>query len=98
MENTWLDKLLSAETETEVLEFKEAKVSYSKDKLGRYFSALANEANLKRKKEAYLLFGINDHQQIVGTSISDKQINAFKKEMADHTSPSLSFVDVQRIS
>jgi len=55
MKNTLLDRLLSSETETEVLEFKEAKASYSKDKLGRYFSALANEANLKGKNRWWVL-------------------------------------------
>lgn len=92
-----LNELLSSETENEVLEFKMAKQSFSKDKLGQYFSALGNEANLKGKPHAYLLFGIdNSTHEIVGTDISDKQINEFKKEIADHTSPKLSFVDVQR--
>lgn len=92
-----LIELLSSETETEVLEFKKAKQTFSKDKLGQYFSALGNEANLKGKAHAYLLFGIdNETHRIVGTDISDKQINEFKKEIADHTSPKLGFVDVQR--
>lgn len=92
-----LKQLLSSETETEVLEFKEAKNSYSKDKLGQYFSALGNEANLKKKDRAYILLGVNNHREIVGTDISDATLNEYKKEMADHTSPSLSFSDVQRI-
>jgi len=93
-----LHTLLSSETETEVLEFKTAENSYSKDKLGQYFSALSNEANLKKKDQAYLVFGVNDAKQIVGTNISDNELNNYKKEMADHTSPSLSFTDVSRIS
>ena len=97
MEHTLLNRLLSAETETEILEFKEAKTSYSKDKLGRYFSALGNEANLKRKEKAYLLFGVNDHHKVVGTTVSNKQLNEYKREMASHTSPSLNFIDVERI-
>lgn len=92
-----LNTLLSTATETEVLEFKEAKLSYSKDKLGQYFSALANEANLKNKEKSYILFGVNNNREIVGTDISDDTLNEYKKEMADHTSPSLSFIDVQRI-
>jgi len=93
-----LHTLLSSETETEVLEFKTAENSYSKDKLGQYFSALSNEANLKKKDQAYMVFGVNDTKQIVGTNISDNELNNYKKEMADHTSPSLSFIDVSRIS
>ena len=92
-----LEVLLSSDFETEVLEFKEAKQSFSKDKLGQYFSALGNEANLKKKEHAYIVFGVNDKtHQIVGTNISDKQLNEFKKEIADHTSPKSSFVDVER--
>lgn len=90
-------QLLSSDTETEVLEFKEAKNSYSKDKLGKYFSALGNEANLRNRDRAYLLFGVNNQHEIIGTSISDAMLNEFKKEIADHSSPSLSFINVQRV-
>lgn len=93
-----LETLLSAETETEILEFKEAKSSFSKDKLGKYFSALGNEANLKGLDKAYLVFGVNDQRNIVGTSISEKALNEYKKEIADHTSPSLSFLNIHRIN
>lgn len=34
--------------ETEIVEFKEAKGGYSEDKIGQYFSAISNEANLKK--------------------------------------------------
>ena len=33
--------------EHEIVEFKEAKGQYSEDKIGQYFSAISNEANLK---------------------------------------------------
>lgn len=45
--NAKLQELLQATTEKEVLEFKQAKTQYDNDKLGEYFSALSNEANLK---------------------------------------------------
>ena len=32
--------------ENEVVEFKEAKGGYNEDKIGQYFSAISNEANL----------------------------------------------------
>jgi hypothetical protein len=44
-----LDQLRSVETEAEWLDFKEAKASFELEKLGQYFSALANEANLKNQ-------------------------------------------------
>jgi ATP-dependent DNA helicase RecG len=93
-----LNRLLTATVETEVLEFKEAKNTYSKDKLGQYFSALGNEANLRGRSCAYLLFGVRNDRTVVGTSISDAQLNEFKKEMADHTSPRLSFLEVHRVT
>lgn len=37
--------------ENEVVEFKEAKQSFDLSKLGMYFSALSNEANLKRQEK-----------------------------------------------
>lgn len=94
---TLLNHLLSANTESEVLEFKEAKNNYSKDKLGQYFSALGNEANLRGKPCGYLLFGVKNDKSVVGTHISDAQLNEYKKEMADHTSPKLSFRAVHRV-
>ena len=65
-----LKDLLSS-PESEILEFKEAKNSYDIDKLGKYFSALSNEANLVGKDKAYLLFGVKDDKTIVGTNITD---------------------------
>ena len=44
-----LDALRMQETETEVFEFKEAKNGYDFSKIGCYFSALSNEANLKNR-------------------------------------------------
>jgi len=93
-----LYNLLQSSTETEILEFKEAKTQYDKDKLGKYFSALSNEANLKEKSFAWFLLGVNDKKKIVGTIISDVQINDYKNEMANHTSPSISFIEVHRVS
>jgi len=96
--NDLLYNLLQSDIESEVLEFKEAKSQYPKNKLGKYFSALSNEANLKGKPNAWILFGINNKKEIVGTDISDKQINEYKIEMANHTSPTLSFIDVHKLN
>lgn len=94
---TLLYILLQSTTETEVLEFKEAKNQYDRDKLGKYFSALSNEANLKEKASAWLIFGVNNQKKVVGTSISDTQLNDYKSEMANQTSLNLSFTDVHRL-
>lgn len=44
-----LDELLANE-ENECVEFKRAKNDFDIDLLGKYFSALGNEANLKNKQ------------------------------------------------
>lgn len=92
-----LNRLLQSDTETEVLEFKEAKNQYDKDKLGKYFSALSNEANIKGKECGWILFGVNDQKNIVGTNITASQINDYKREVANGTSPTLNFNRVERI-
>lgn len=93
-----LDKLLSLSTENEIVEFKEAKNQYDKDKLGRYFSALSNEANIKGQKQGWLVFGVDNNKNVVGTTITDKQINEYKAEMSHHTSPRCSFIDIHVLS
>lgn len=93
-----VEELLQSKTETEVLEFKEAKFNYDTNKLGKYFSALGNEANLAGKDRAYLLFGVKNDKTVVGTRLSDAEINNFKHEIANHTSPTMSFIDVGRFS
>jgi ATP-dependent DNA helicase RecG len=93
-----LNDLLSLPTETEVVEFKEAKNQFSLDKLGQYFSALSNEANLKGQACAWLVFGVKNDKSLVGTTINDEQLNSYKNEMAQHTSPRMSFEFVERVN
>ena len=85
-----VEELLQSKTETEVLEFKEAKFNYDTNKFGKYFSALGNEANLAGKDRAYLLSGVKNDKTVVGTRLSDAEINNFKHEIANHTSPTMS--------
>lgn len=92
-----LNKLLQSQIENELLEFKEARKSYDVDKLGKYFSALSNEANLQNKEKAYFLMGVKDDKSTPGTLISDETINLFKLEISKNTSPTMSFIDVERI-
>ncbi len=92
-----LDKLLELSVENEVVEFKKAEKQYDKDKIGRYFSALSNEANLKGVNNAWLIFGVSDNLDIVGTKISDKQLNEYKVEVSNHTTPKCTFTNVYRV-
>lgn len=93
-----LDELLSVSTENEIIEFKEAKKQYDKDKLGQYYSALSNEANLNNQDFAYLIMGVNDKKTIVGTSINDNQLNDYKAEVSKHTSPRNGFSNVYKVN
>ncbi|WP_312747950.1 RNA-binding domain-containing protein [Sphingobacterium multivorum] len=87
-----LAELLKLEVENEIVEFKEAKTQFDKDKLGKYFSALSNEANIKGRANAWLVLGINDAKKVVGTKITDKQLNEYKQEISKHTSPKCNFL------
>jgi ATP-dependent DNA helicase RecG len=93
-----LNKLLSQAAENEIVEFKEAKNQYDINKLGKYFPALSNEANLKNVSDAWLVFGVKNDKTIVGTSISDNQINAYKHEIAKNTTANLTFIDIYKVT
>ena len=93
-----LTELLDLEAENEIVEFKEAKNQFDKDKLGRYFSALSNEANLKDRSSAWFVFGVNDYRKIVGTKLTAKQLNEYKQEISKHTSPKCNFIRDHRVN
>ena len=44
--------------EHEIVEFKEAKGGYNEDKIGQYFSAISNEANLLGCQYGWLVLGV----------------------------------------
>ena len=60
--------------ETEVVEFKEAGKDYDKNKIGQYFSAISNEANLKSLQHGWLVFGVrNKDRAIVGSNYRNRK-------------------------
>jgi ATP-dependent DNA helicase RecG len=86
--------------ETEIVEFKTAKESYDFDKIGQYFSALSNEANLKGRSSAWLIFGVeNTRHQVVGTNYRTdrKKLDSLKKEIGDKTTNNISFVEIHEL-
>lgn len=96
-----LQTLLAQGYENEVVEFKEAKTQYDFDKLGRYFSALCNEANLRDKRSAWLVFGVADKaKHIVGTRYrSDAtDLHHLKAEIANHATGRQTFVEIYEVS
>lgn len=94
-----LSHLLALPAETEWLEFKEAKENFDFTKLGKYFSALSNEANLNRQSAGWLIFGINTHHQVVGSNYRPDraQLDKLKKEIADKTSGRLTFTEIHEV-
>ncbi len=89
--------------EYEIVEFKEAKGGYDTDKIGRYFSAISNEANLRQQQYGWLIFGVgeqNKTKQIVGTSFKkgDKSLlERFKYEISRDTANGMTFYDIIEI-
>ena len=96
-----LNDLRSLDSENEIVEFKEAKNNYDFTKLGKYFSALSNEANLCSKPYGWLVFGVkdNDHS-IVGTQYRSerKDLDKLKGEIANKTSNRISFIDIHEVN
>lgn len=95
-----LNDLRALPAESEVFEFKEAKKSYDSRKLGKYFSALSNEANLKGNRHAWLIFGIKDRGRIiVGSSFRSerKDLNSLKGEIAEKTTNRVTFIEIYEL-
>ncbi len=95
-----LVKLRNLPAETEIVEFKEAKTNFDFSKLGKYFSALCNEANLKGKAQAWLVFGIeNKHHAIVGSSYRNSRMDLdnLKNEVADRMTNRITFIEIHEL-
>ena len=96
---TQLLDILALSAENEVVEFKEAKNGYDFTKLGKYFSALCNEANLKRQPAAWLVFGVNDQRQVVGSNfrLARKDLDSLKEEIANKTTNRITFIEIHEV-
>jgi ATP-dependent DNA helicase RecG len=94
--NNLLLELLQLPKETEWLEFKQAKRNFHFDDLGKYFSALSNEANLKKKECSWLVFGVDDNRNIIGSQYRKNRadLDNLKSEIAKHTTGNISFIEI----
>lgn len=97
-----LDKFRLLPVETEWLEFKEAKTSFDSDALGRYVTALSNEANLCGRDAGWLIFGVKDKidpatgsRPVLGSSYANNAatVNELKRQIFSFTAPSLGLQD-----
>ena len=94
-----LDRLIEA-WEDEVVEFKQASSDYDTRKIGEYFSALSNEANLRGMDHAWLVFGVRDKtRSVVGTNFRPEPagLQSLKNQMAQGTEPSITFRNVYEL-
>lgn len=95
-----LHKLRKMPSETEWLEFKTVARNFHFNDIGKYFSALSNEANLKGKKCGWLVFGIEDNtRNISGTRYRPdrKYLDSLKREVADKITNRITFIEIYEL-
>ena len=83
--------------ESEVVEFKKAENNFDFDDLGKYFSALSNEANLRSLPFAWLVFGYDEKRhEIIGTSYKDGEgaLNKVKQDLTNNMSDGQTFREI----
>jgi len=87
--------------ENEVIEFKEVGDSYSTGEIGKYFSALSNEANLRGLEKAWLVFGVNNQtRSVAGTDyrLESERLQSLKMQIASDTEPSVTFRNIYELN
>lgn len=96
----FFDELKTLSSETEWVEFKEAKSSFHFKELGQYFSALSNEANLKSQPYGWLIFGVSDKtRKIAGTGYRPNRsdLDSLKSEIANKTTNRITFIEIYEL-
>lgn len=91
-----LDGLIAA-WENEVVEFKQVNDDYHTDRIGEYFSALSNEANLRGVERAWLVFGVSNKTRTVvgsGYRLEVERLHGLKAQIAQSTEPSITFREI----
>lgn len=99
--NKILTDLRGLPAETECVEFKEAKTNYDFSKIGKYFSALCNEANLKNKPFSWLVFGVNDKTRAIVNSQyrpHRNDLDSLKSEVANKTTNRITFIEIYELN
>jgi ATP-dependent DNA helicase RecG len=98
--NSLLHSLISR-WENETVEFKNVGDSYSTSDIGKYFSALANEANLRGNDRAWLVFGVDNKSRKVVSSEYRKEperLHSLKHQIAEGTEPSITFREIHELT
>ena len=92
---------LIARWEGEVVEFKQAGNDYDTDKIGEYFSALSNEANLRDANAAWLILGVSDRSRtVIGTDYrpQPERLQSLKMQIAANTEPSITLRNIYELA
>ncbi len=96
-----LHDLMNLPTETEWVEFKEAGTTFDFEQIGRYVSALSNEANLNDKPEGWLIFGVTDKspRKIVGSHFNETPpgLDKLKHKISLQTNHQLTFLSIEEL-
>lgn len=95
-----LEDFIHLPGENEIVEFKKAQNGFDTQKLGEYFSALSNEANLGQEEFAWLLFGIHDKTHTILDSSykpTRSSLDALKREIAEGTNCGITFTEIHEI-
>lgn len=95
-----LTELRNLSGETEWVEFKTARNSFDFDDLGKYFSALGNEANLKNHENGWLVFGVNDRREVVGTNYKNDlvHLHKLKHDVSQQTNNNITFTEIYELN
>jgi ATP-dependent DNA helicase RecG len=97
-----LRELMALPVETEWVEFKAATGGIDLDKLGRYFCALSNEANLNGQATGWLILGVTDTvpRAVVGTKYKPQpaDLEHLKHEIAQHTNHQITLVRTHELT
>ena len=85
--------------EYEIVEFKSATGEYSEDKVGQYFSAISNEANLAGKQYGWFVLGVGETKvkHPVGTAFKKGPgtlLERFKYTISRNTTDAMTFLDI----
>jgi ATP-dependent DNA helicase RecG len=104
MDQSQLKALLTsliANWEDEVVEFKAVGDSFKTSDIGKYLSALANEANLRNLDRAWLVFGVNNKTREIEDSryrADRERLDSLKQQMAQGTDPLISFKEIHELA
>lgn len=104
MNQTELEALLNyllMNWENEVVEFKQAANDFPTSDIGKYFSALANEANLRGTNSGWLVFGVdNKTRQVIGSDYrtNAENLKSTKYQMSQGTTPSITFREIHELT